>query len=176
MVEVKYDFVARSFHNIFYKNFIVLLWCTVRYSCSYQSDKVKETLLNCIVCVSESCKNVKCRRGKYCVQDQYLNAHCVSCNSTCNNTDHAKVPVCGDNGVTYESICHLESASCYSGRTVTVAYRNKCKSKLRFADLYYKKSKQPTESIEIKNNYNLNIEDKILQKLNQIRKKKTTNK
>ncbi|XP_065216145.1 follistatin-like [Planococcus citri] len=75
-----------------------------------------------------SCQNVKCPADKSCVQDQNLNAHCVKCNFCSNRTPSNPRRVCGIDGITYRSACHLRQISCLNGRSITTAYEGRCKS------------------------------------------------
>ncbi|GLH03637.1 Follistatin, putative [Gryllus bimaculatus] len=72
-----------------------------------------------------SCERLRCPAGKHCLLDQNLRPHCVKCAARrCPRRGHA---VCGADGVTYASSCHLRGAACLRGRAIPEAYRGPCK-------------------------------------------------
>ncbi|XP_055380259.1 uncharacterized protein LOC129611242 [Condylostylus longicornis] len=78
-----------------------------------------------------SCRNVKCQNNLTCVEDQYGLPHCIKCSITCpNESDNISkdksTQVCGYDGQTYDSVCHLNRQVCITGRSVGVAYNGPC--------------------------------------------------
>ncbi|XP_050541092.1 follistatin-A isoform X2 [Daktulosphaira vitifoliae] len=74
-----------------------------------------------------SCEKVTCPGGKYCLQDQNLMPHCVKCASYCSTGLSPSKLVCGSDGHTYQSACHLREAACRTGRAIPIAYKGRCK-------------------------------------------------
>lgn len=75
-----------------------------------------------------SCDKIRCPAGKHCLVDQNLKPHCVRCSRRC----PAPVPgkhVCGADGATYPSACHLREAACRKGKAIPFAYKGRCKRK-----------------------------------------------
>ena len=84
----------------------------------------------------ESCDNVKCPSGKFCVEDQYRLPHCVNnaiCTTKCPIKEDDEM-LCGTNGVTYRNVCFLRQVVCRKGigRRVGIAYKGACKGKQVF--------------------------------------------
>ena len=79
----------------------------------------------------DNCKNIKCSGSKTCLLDQNLKPHCVRCRQSCPpvKLGSGSGPVCGVDNITYPSYCHLQRASCLSGRSIQAAYRGDCKRK-----------------------------------------------
>ncbi|CAG5083661.1 Similar to PIG-K: Putative GPI-anchor transamidase (Drosophila melanogaster) [Cotesia congregata] len=78
--------------------------------------------------------------GRSCLLDQNLSPHCVKCARKCPQSSlggileqkqslqpMASRPVCGADGNTYKSACHLRLAACRAGRAIPVAYKGHCK-------------------------------------------------
>ncbi|XP_050433027.1 follistatin-A isoform X2 [Adelges cooleyi] len=74
-----------------------------------------------------SCDKVSCPGGKYCLQDQNLMPHCVKCASYCSQGLSPSKLVCGSDGRTYQSACHLREAACRMGKAIPIAYKGRCK-------------------------------------------------
>ncbi|XP_076165869.1 follistatin-related protein 3 isoform X4 [Ptiloglossa arizonensis] len=78
-----------------------------------------------------SCVRVRCGQGRSCLLDQNLSPHCVKCARRCPQPPPqqraAARPVCGADGNTYKSACHLRLAACRAGRAIPVAYKGHCK-------------------------------------------------
>ncbi|VVC28539.1 Kazal domain,Follistatin-like, N-terminal [Cinara cedri] len=74
-----------------------------------------------------SCDKVTCPGGKYCLQDQNLMPHCVKCATYCPPGMSPSKLVCGSDGRTYQSACHLREASCRVGKAIPIAYKGRCK-------------------------------------------------
>lgn len=77
-----------------------------------------------------------CGNGRSCLLDQNLSPHCVKCARKCPPSSSHHVtsgrPVCGADGNTYKSACHLRLAACRAGRAIPIAYKGHCKRKLFF--------------------------------------------
>ncbi|KAK0157944.1 hypothetical protein PV328_011628 [Microctonus aethiopoides] len=78
-----------------------------------------------------SCSRVHCGNGRSCLLDQNLSPHCVKCARKCPPSSSHHVtsgrPVCGADGNTYKSACHLRLAACRAGRAIPIAYKGHCK-------------------------------------------------
>ncbi|XP_046630402.1 follistatin-A isoform X2 [Neodiprion virginianus] len=90
-----------------------------------------------------SCTGVRCGPGRSCLLDQNLSPHCVKCARRCPAPSvqgrhglpgiHEALqaagnrPVCGADGNTYKSACHLRLAACRAGRAIPIAYKGRCK-------------------------------------------------
>lgn len=70
------------------------------------------------------CTNVTCRKNRTCVLDKYKRAFCIKCNYRCGSYIGGKV--CGADGFTYQSNCHLKQKTCEKGTTIGVAYKGEC--------------------------------------------------
>ncbi|XP_065218165.1 agrin-like isoform X2 [Planococcus citri] len=68
------------------------------------------------------CSNVKCKSNEECIINKYGIAAC-ECISDCEPIIR---PVCGLDGVTYDSFCHLQQSSCQLKSNVTLAYNGVC--------------------------------------------------
>ncbi|XP_037536853.1 follistatin-A isoform X1 [Nematolebias whitei] len=74
----------------------------------------------------ETCRQVLCPGTSNCVVDQTNNAYCVTCNRICPPATSPDLYLCGNDGITYQSACHLRKATCLLGRSIGVAYDGKC--------------------------------------------------
>ncbi|XP_044021364.1 follistatin-A isoform X1 [Aphidius gifuensis] len=74
-----------------------------------------------------SCERVHCGQGRSCLLDQNLSPHCVKCARKCPQAPGSTRPICGADGNTYKSACHLRLAACRAGRAIPVAYKGHCK-------------------------------------------------
>lgn len=75
-----------------------------------------------------SCDRIHCPAGKHCLLDQNLSPHCVKCTQRCPaRSPQANRHVCGADGVTYPSSCHLREAACHKGKAIPEAYKGRCK-------------------------------------------------
>lgn len=79
--------------------------------------------------ISETCRDVLCPGSSTCVVDQNNNANCVTCNRICPEPTLPEQYLCGNDGITYASACHLRKATCLLGRSIGLAYEGKCVSK-----------------------------------------------
>ncbi|CAB3379822.1 Hypothetical predicted protein [Cloeon dipterum] len=77
----------------------------------------------------DSCSKVRCLERKQCVVDQNKMPHCVRCSRKCGK--EARKHVCGADGHTYPSVCHIRVAACRKGKAVPIAYRGRCKREYR---------------------------------------------
>ena len=72
-------------------------------------------------CVSSPCESLKCSFGE-CSVDRYGVGECT-CGPEC---PQVMVPVCGSDGVTYDSVCAMKRISCLEKRRVEMLYRGVC--------------------------------------------------
>ncbi|KAE8636359.1 hypothetical protein XENTR_v10002953 [Xenopus tropicalis] len=77
----------------------------------------------------KTCRDVLCPGSSTCVVDQTNNAYCVTCNRICPEPVSPDQYLCGNDGITYASACHLRKATCLLGRSIGLAYEGKCISK-----------------------------------------------
>lgn len=82
-----------------------------------------------VKCRAGSCARVRCGQGRSCLLDQNLSPHCVRCAHRCPQASQVvgTRPICGADGNTYKSACHLRLAACRTGRAIPVAYKGHCK-------------------------------------------------
>uniref|UniRef100_A0A8C3JJM6 Follistatin n=1 Tax=Calidris pygmaea TaxID=425635 RepID=A0A8C3JJM6_9CHAR len=74
----------------------------------------------------KTCRDVLCPGSSTCVVDQTNNAYCVTCNRICPEPTSPEQYLCGNDGITYASACHLRKATCLLGRSIGLAYEGKC--------------------------------------------------
>lgn len=86
---------------------------------------------------SDSCDKIKCPYGMQCLVDQNLSPHCVNCLKECSDTPKRRV--CGADGQTYPSACHLRQKTCREGKAIPIAYKGPCRGEYKniFASLQY---------------------------------------
>ncbi|XP_076059065.1 agrin-like isoform X2 [Oratosquilla oratoria] len=75
--------------------------------------------------VENPCSAVRCSGGKQCAINQYGVAMC-ECPQWC---QPVVIPVCGTDGITYNSLCHLEKEVCTRQLSVSLAYVGMCGSR-----------------------------------------------
>ncbi|BET00155.1 Kazal-type serine protease inhibitor domain [Nesidiocoris tenuis] len=68
------------------------------------------------------CSGMECEHGSYCLVDKEGRANC-ECPPPC---EEVMRPVCGTDGVTYDSACHLKRQMCLDRGTVKLAYTGVC--------------------------------------------------
>lgn len=80
----------------------------------------------CSACITgvNPCQNFTCWEGEQCAVNRLGLAECRCPES--NGCDTSVRPVCGTDGQTYESKCHLERAGCDKRSAVAVAYHGHC--------------------------------------------------
>uniref|UniRef100_UPI00398E511C follistatin-related protein 3 n=1 Tax=Pristiophorus japonicus TaxID=55135 RepID=UPI00398E511C len=77
----------------------------------------------------KSCTQVLCPGTSMCVIDQTHSAHCVMCRvMPCPEPLSSEQALCGNNGITYHSVCHLRRATCLLGKSIGVAHYGRCNS------------------------------------------------
>jgi hypothetical protein len=101
---------------------------TIAYQGRCQCETILQASISSLINVfnADSCDRVTCDDGKYCVTDQNALPHCIPCQMECASTNDASTTLCGGDGVTYASMCHLMRATCLRGRSIGVAYRGQC--------------------------------------------------
>ncbi|KAJ7388800.1 hypothetical protein OS493_035584 [Desmophyllum pertusum] len=101
--------------------------CTYKNECELRKKACRDGRPDLEVAYSGSCQtgcaNVECSKNRTCMVDQYKRANCVDCNFRCSKQSR---PVCGADGVRYESNCHLRLATCRQGKAIGVAYQGEC--------------------------------------------------
>lgn len=96
---------------------------------SHSPKTRRRLLIRVPLAVSETCGDVLCPGSSTCVVDQTNNAYCVTCNRICPEPASSEQYLCGNDGVTYSSACHLRKATCLLGRSIGLAYEGKCVSR-----------------------------------------------
>ncbi|XP_063603261.1 follistatin-like isoform X1 [Penaeus indicus] len=74
----------------------------------------------------QTCSGVRCSAGKTCVLDEQLIPRCVRCPTTCPAPEKPR-PICGADGRTHPSPCHLKRASCRAQKEIPRAYKGACR-------------------------------------------------
>lgn len=73
-----------------------------------------------------TCSNVRCQRGKRCVSEpDTAQPRCVTCPGSCRTWPQME-PLCGRDGNTYASWCHLVQAACRTGTFVAPSHSGPC--------------------------------------------------
>ncbi|CAH1796250.1 unnamed protein product [Owenia fusiformis] len=75
-----------------------------------------------------SCDTVQCTHNRHCILDQNHIAHCVEC-SNCPRIRHnspSRMLLCGSDGNTYNSQCHIRRATCLNQGNIQTAYKGRC--------------------------------------------------
>ena len=75
--------------------------------------------------VTDSCSQITCPSPKTCLMDQQNRPHCVECRIRCPAVTHL-FPVCGSDGVSYKSKCHMYEQACSAGKTLRVKHHGVC--------------------------------------------------
>lgn len=100
---------------------------------SPKSPLFNTLLINAICFGAGSCAHIRCGSNRHCLVDQHEGPHCVKCTHSCSrslpSSQHDTRPVCGTDGNTYPSACHLQNAACRAGRAIPLAYRGPCNRK-----------------------------------------------
>ncbi|KAB7498125.1 Follistatin, partial [Armadillidium nasatum] len=69
----------------------------------------------------QTCRGVKCKRKRTCILDELLKPRCLKCPKSCKSKPMKKKRlICGTDGITYESKCHIKMASCQAGHTPNI--------------------------------------------------------
>ncbi|XP_057669095.1 follistatin isoform X1 [Diorhabda carinulata] len=106
---------GRSYRNV----------CRLRkQSCRRRSNSL--TIAYKGICQS-SCDKIVCPSNKHCLLDQNLTPHCVNCTKKCPNAPKRR-QVCGSDGLTYTSACHLREKACRRGKAIPIAYKGTCRA------------------------------------------------
>jgi len=87
--------------------------------------------------------------------DQYMRAYCVDCKFHCPKLSKQGGPVCGADGVQYESSCHLRLQTCRQGKSIGEAYKGECVANATCDDINCEGQKPCDED-----NINCTVEDK----------------
>ncbi|XP_014205282.1 follistatin-A [Copidosoma floridanum] len=76
---------------------------------------------------SSSCEGVRCPAGRRCVLRRGApRCLCNDCAPARHRRAQQQTPVCGSDGNTYKSACHLRGMVCRTGRAISIAYRGPC--------------------------------------------------
>lgn len=86
------------------------------------SVKRNREYYKCFVLGVNPCNSVRCSHGEECVITKFGIARC-ECPGECQSVVR---PVCGSNGETYDSVCHLDRAVCLKKTDIKVAYTGEC--------------------------------------------------
>lgn len=89
-----------------------------------------------MVFFTASCDRIKCPSGMNCLLDQNLIPHCVNCTKKC-NSHPKKREVCGADGLTYPSACHLREKTCRKGKATPIAYKGPCRGMCSLGRIWF---------------------------------------
>lgn len=125
-----------------YKN-----WCKLRKKACNQ--KLKNLSVAYYGACQSSCDKVKCPEGKTCLLDQNLTPHCIKCSKKrCPPVVSKHRQVCGSDGITYKSACHLRDVACYAGKAIPIAYKGSCKANATCHDIHCQNRQQCLVDLE----------------------------
>ncbi|XP_050402280.1 follistatin-A isoform X2 [Patella vulgata] len=116
--EVKLQGLVCGSNGVTYRNNCSLQ----RYNCRFNSRIPAVYSGRC----KASCHNVTCNNGLSCLEDQNGIPHCVNSFSVCSNRTREQQAVCGEDGITYPSLCHIVLATFRKQSSIRVAYRRPC--------------------------------------------------
>ncbi|XP_068693252.1 follistatin-A-like isoform X1 [Montipora foliosa] len=126
---------------------------TYAHECELKRKACREGRSNVEVAYDGECKTgcegVVCRKNRTCMIDQYKKAYCVSC-MDCSKLQNEGGPVCGADGLQYESSCHLRMETCRRGKAIGLAYRGNCKENATCHDIKCETKTRPWELLEEK--------------------------
>lgn len=90
----------------------------------------------CSLFLSDPCASIECLSTSVCVLDSERKPHC-RCGDTCPSDFQ---PVCGSDGRSYSSQCHLMQEACRSQRQLRILYKGLCESgmNISFIQWYHK--------------------------------------
>ncbi|CAB0033766.1 unnamed protein product [Trichogramma brassicae] len=100
---------------------------------------------------AEPCEKTFCAWGMTCVVSDAGQAMC-QCQKTC---PEARLPVCGEDGVTYDNQCQLRRTSCLKRKEMRVKHQGPC---VRNCTRYSTNKRIPCTSCNIANIYLCNNE------------------
>lgn len=72
---------------------------------------------------SETCEKMYCAFGAFCLVDHVTQQAYCRCEETCPDVF---APVCGNDGVTYASLCQLQMSACSQQRMIYVHHQGPC--------------------------------------------------
>jgi follistatin len=102
---------------------------SIAYSGTCQSKSLNSSSFeNKIGSFAASCDKIKCPSGMHCLLDQNLSPHCVNCSKKCSDNPKRR-EVCGSDGLTYPSACHLREKTCRKGKAIPIAYKGPCRGR-----------------------------------------------
>lgn len=81
---------------------------------------------------ADSCADIACPSSKFCAQDQNGRPHCIKCNLRCKKNVKIAL-VCGSDGQTYKSKCHMQEAACAAGKAISAQRDGTCANGMSLA-------------------------------------------